>query len=219
MESSPARVSEQRDAEEDMTNFYWLAMPDRSWHDDTVNRMNRPADRILPFEDGTSAARTADGVTVTGAEWTDVQDGDFVWIPVHGRKKSTDTVAWVVKGVEIDWTAEQLAFAIRVHLFGRDISVNYHLLACFGANNIIPFSKSFGAKFAKALTTNGMRGTLTAYKGATGMAAQRGMQVGSGRFTAAPIFLFHRGEGSPAGHIATQSATESWPLYGTGGRL
>ena len=201
-----------------MPNFYWLAMRDNSWHEDTLGRMDRVLDRILPFQDGSSATRSPGGNKAIAGAWTDLRDGDLVWIPVHGRKKSTETVAWVVNGTEIDWTAEQVAQAVYGNLFPRmNIAINYHLLACFGANSIIPFGKSFGEKLAKAMSVLLLRGSLTAYKGATGMAAHRGMQVGSSRITAAPVFFFHRGAGKPRGDIAIETASHSWPLSGPGG--
>ena len=71
--------------------------------------------------------------------------------------------------------------------------INYRLLACFGANNITPLAHSFGSKLATEMSAVGLKGSLTAYKGATGMDANLGKQIGSSRITCALSVLRHLG--------------------------
>jgi hypothetical protein len=197
-----------------MAGFYWLPFPDKGWHADTLARGDRRYDKMLPFLDGTDASRSASGVSLPAGAWSEIKEGDELWLPVHGHKYSTEIASWSVEGKLISWTAPQFAEKLLEKLLWKGAySLHYHLLACFGANNISLFAKSFGERLANAMTALNFQGTLTAYKGATGLAANRGHQIGTSRLTAAPIFLMHRGPGAPsATTLATQDAAKSWRL-------
>lgn len=103
------------------------------------------------------------------------------------------------------------AQAIRACLadhYGQQI--NYRLLACFGANNITPLAHSFGSKLATEMSAVGLKGSLTAYKGATGMDANLGKQIGSSRITCALSVLRHLG--TMTGSQPTDDASVVWTL-------
>ncbi len=194
-----------------MKNYYWLPFQDNQWHRDTVSRMSR-RDAILPFSDGASACRTLGGLSKPAAQWRDIGSGDQLFIAGHGHKYSTEKVTWVLENRNISWTANQLASAIKLNLANNSQrSIDFHILACFGANNITPFAKSFGSKLAKELKVRGLRGTLTAYKGATGLMAARGHQTGSSRITAASHLAFNRHPNTTGN--ATSDAGVTWQLH------
>jgi hypothetical protein len=194
-----------------MKDYYWLPFQDDGWHNDTVGRMNS-TDAILPFTDGTSASRTKLGSSRPAGQWSDIGSGDQLYIAGHGHKYSTEKVTWVLTNKNISWTATQLASAIKLNLANcGQRKIDFHILACFGANNITPLAKSFGSKLARELKVRGLRGTLTAYKGATGMMAARGHQTGSSRISAAPHFAFG-GNASTTG-TATKDAGVTWQLH------
>lgn len=194
-----------------MKNYYWLPFKDEDWHSDTIKRMNKN-DYILPFIDGTSAARTRLGASGTAGIWSNVGSGDQLFIGGHGHKYSTEKITWVLPGNNASWTASQLAAAIKLQLAnGAQRKIDFHVLACFGANNITPLSKSFGSKLAKELKARGFRGSVTAYKGATGMLAAQGHQTGTSRISALPHFAFG-GQASTTGPITSESGV-SWPLH------
>ncbi len=194
-----------------MKNYYWLPFKDDDWHSDTIKRMNN-SDYILPFLDGSSAARTRLGASGTAATWADVGSGDQLFIGGHGHKYSTEKITWVLPGNNTSWTASQLAAAIKLNLTnGAQRKIDFHVLACFSANNITPFAKSFGSKFAAELKSRGFRGSVTAYKGATGMMAAQGHQTGTSRITALPQFAV-TGQASITGPVTSQSGV-TWQLH------
>ncbi|PKF63503.1 hypothetical protein CW745_01235 [Psychromonas sp. psych-6C06] len=194
-----------------MKNYYWLPFKDDGWHSDTLKRMNNN-DFILPFLDGTSAARSSLGASRPAGAWSDVGSSDQLFIGGHGHKYSTEKITWVLPGNNKSWTASQLASAIKLNLAnGAQRKIDFHVLACFGANNITPLSKSFGSKLAKELKARGFRGTVTAYKGATGMLGAQGHQTGSSRITALPQFAFG-GQASTTGPLTTESGV-TWQLH------
>lgn len=169
-------------------------------------------DAILPFADGTSAKRTKIGSSRPEGQWRDLGSGDQLLIAGHGHKYSTEKVTWVLANKKISWTASQLASAIKLNLANcGQRRIDFHILACFGANNMTPLAKSFGSKLARELKVRGIRGTLTAYKGVTGMMASRGHQTGTSRISAAPKLIFGgsvRTTGNP-----TKDAGVIWQLH------
>ena len=194
-----------------MKNYYWLPFLDEAWHSDTVARMTH-RDAILPFADGTAATRTRGGNSKPAGRWSDIGSGDQVLIGGHGHKYSTEKVTWVTANRNISWTASQLASAIKLNLANcGQRKIDFHILACFGANNMTPLAKSFGSKLAKELKVRGLRGTLTAYKGAIGMMAARGHQTGTSRITAMPYFAF--GDGASTTGNPTKDAGVKWQLH------
>lgn len=194
-----------------MKNYYWLPFKDEGWHSDTVARMSR-SDAILPFLDGTAATRTRGGNSRPAGQWSDIGTGDQLFIGGHGHKYSTEKVTWVLGTGNVSWTASQLASAIKLKIAnGGQRKIDFHILACFGANNMTPLAKSFGSKLAKELKARGFRGSLTAYKGATGMMAARGHQTGTSRLTALPQFAF--GDGASTTGNPTKDAGVKWQLH------
>jgi hypothetical protein len=166
----------------------------------------------LPFIDGHAPYPGHEGVS-----WNTIRAGDILLLVAHGRKWTTDYVAWKREdGTIAQWTPQSFAQAIYDRLGGNSgAELRYQLLACFGANNITPFAKSFGSKLAKEMKIRHMRGTLTAYEGATGMTAPgtsglQGSQVGNSRITCALSMLRHRGE-KTAGK-ATSESGKVWNL-------
>jgi hypothetical protein len=144
--------------------------------------------------------------------WSEVAANDILLIGAHGRKYTTDTIAWVGGGgVVTQWSADQMAQEIWVRLGAQrsSLSIDYRLLACFGANNITPFAQSFGSKLAKAMQGLDMHGTLTAYKGATGMGALKGSQIGSSRTTCALSIIRHK---AMTRGRATEESGKIWNL-------
>ena len=133
-------------------------------------------------------------------------------LAAHGKKWSTNEVAWRKRDGSIEqWSPTVFAQAIRDRLddhHGQQI--NYRLLACFGANNITPLARSFGSKLAAEMSGVGLRGSLTAYKGATGMDSDLGWQIGSSRISYALSVLRHLG--TPVGSRPTNDASVVWTL-------
>jgi hypothetical protein len=188
-------------------------------------------DKILPFYDGEPATLVKGKGNLTGAYWSEVQDGDEIWLPVHGHKYSTDKVSWNVgfeAGNDVEntprkkytaltsWTADEFAGNLQTFLGDKTgLFLHYHLLACFGANNIAWFFKSFGSRLTAAMMSRDFRGKMYAYKGATGMLTSRTTQIGSSRTTAAPLFLRHRlkgKEGAPLGNFSSRDMVQEWAL-------
>ncbi|WP_298595838.1 hypothetical protein [Zoogloea sp.] len=135
-------------------------------------------------------------------------------IPAHGKiLPHADGSVGFVGHENVSWSQVQANFAqaIRACLgdgYGQQIS--YRLLACFGANNITPLAHSFGSKLAAEMGKVGLKGSLTAYKGATGMDANLGKQIGSSRITCALSVLRHLG--TLVGSHPTDDASEVWQL-------
>lgn len=172
-----------------MSNFAWVPFPDPQWSAH-VRSMDSKI-KILPHNDETSNPQTDYGVTVS---WKEIKAEDTLFIAAHGRRFSTETVAWNDgKGGVRQWTADNLAGALCDKLGeSRYLSLDYRLLACFGANNITPLAKSFGSRLAARMKTRKMKGTLTAYRGVTGIGGlNAGLQEGSSRVTYALGQLFH----------------------------
>eukprot|EP01034_Spumella_vulgaris_P045806 gene45806-57080_t len=132
-------------------------------------------------------------------------------IAAHGRKYTTETVGWLVKDKLIVWTAAQLAQHMWLNLGAGSsgLSLDYRLLACFGANNITPLAESFGERLSKEMKGLGMKGTLTAYKGATGILGNKGRQIGSSRVTCAMSMLRN---GTTANGKPTADSSKVWTL-------
>ncbi|MCP4321123.1 MAG: hypothetical protein GY951_06880 [Psychromonas sp.] len=194
-----------------MKNYYWLPFKDEDWHSDTIKRMSNN-DAILPFLDGTSASRTKLGASKPAGIWSEVGSGDQLFIGGHGHKYSTEKITWVLQKNNTSWTASQLAAAIKLNLAnGSQRKIDFHILACFGANNITPLSKSFGLKLTRELKARGFRGSVTAYKGATGMLGAQGHQTGTSRITALPQFAL-TGNASTTGP-STSGAGVTWQLH------
>jgi hypothetical protein len=145
--------------------------------------------------------------------WSQVVTGDTVKIVTHGRKYSTTSVAWVCNGVPgglISWTAAEMAAVLKrltSHVAGP---IDWDLLACFGADDW-GLSKSFASRLLAEMRRLGMRGSLTAYNGATNIGAGQGRQTGTGRFSTGLYMLSHGGRTDRNGIISTE-ASQTWPL-------
>ena len=190
-----------------MADYYWVPLGDKDWLADTRKRIKEDGGDglLLPYRLGQHVGN------LDKALWSDIQAGDSITIAAHGHKYTTEKVSWIVSGETVSWSSEYLASALHTCM-GNNVSfnINYYLLACFGANNITPFAPSFGKRFAASLKAYRFRGTLTAYKGATGMNKAHGFQTGSSRITAAPSFLL--GDGAKKEGTATYDAGVTWQL-------
>lgn len=190
-----------------MTTFFWVPFDDSDWNHDVYCRSIPAHGKILPHADGSVGFVGHENVS-----WNQVQANDTLVLAAHGKKWSTDEVAWRKKdGTIVQWSPTVFAQAIRACLadhYGQQI--NYRLLACFGANNITPLAHSFGSKLATEMSAVGLKGSLTAYKGATGMDANLGKQVGSSRITCALSVLRHLG--TMTGSQPTDDASVVWTL-------
>ena len=199
-----------------MPSFYWLPYRDAGWLTDAYSRANiARGDRMLPFLNGGSAA----GSGVPAGTWDDVRENDSIFLPVHGHKYTTSKVSWSVGDQLVSWTAGTFADHLRLKLDqNHAASHHFHLLACFGANNITFFHQSFGFRLASEMKARGLRGDMTAYMGATHMQAVKGHegQIGTSRLTAAPYFLMQkmRGKGGAPSHVTllTRDAGKTWPI-------
>jgi hypothetical protein len=171
--------------------FAWVPFYDSGWVTYVYTTTVGKRGRILPFVDGHTPYPGHESVS-----WNDIAAGDTLLLAAHGRKWTTDNVAWVQQdGTLAQWTAQSFAQAVYDRLNGNSgLEIDYQLLACFGANNITPLAESFGSKLAKEMKLRHMRGTLTAFKGATGLGALRGFQIGSSRVTCALSILRHGGK-------------------------
>ena len=189
-----------------MANFGWVPFADTSWQLDVT--MRGAGRKILPMADG--GAPNTFGAAAAG-QWNEIVANDSIMIAAHGRKWSTDNVAWLVNGQLVEWSANKLAQEMWLRLGGSrsSLALDYRLLACFGANRITPLAESFGERLAKEMKGFGMKGTLTAYRGATGILGNRGRQVGSSRITCAISMLRH---GSVAKGRATDAEAKVWSL-------
>lgn len=190
-----------------MTTFLWAPFYDSAWNRELGNLGYGGGNKILPHADGSKGYVGHENVS-----WSQIQANDTLVLAAHGKKWSTNEVAWRGQnGVITQWSPAVFAQAIRACLgdnFGLQIS--YRLLACFGANNITPLAPSFGSKLAAEMSNVGLRGTLTAYKGATGMDSNSGMQTGSSRITCALSLLRH--QGTLVGTHRTDTASVVWQL-------
>lgn len=191
-----------------MAVFGWVPFTDSSWQVQLLtttiagSRCN-----CLPMFDGSPPM----GGGPMG-NWADIAANDILLIAAHGRRYTTDSIAWVGGDRVITvWGYTELAQQIWLRLGAQrsSLSIDYRLLACFGANNITPLATSFGSKLAKAMRGLNMHGTLTAYKGATGMGKLKGHQVGSSRTTCALSIIRHGG--MTKGRATDQSA-KVWNL-------
>lgn len=190
-----------------MPVFAWIPFYDSGWVVYSMHSHLGQRTRILPFVDGHAPFSGHERVS-----WGDIVAGDTLLLAAHGRKWSTDNVAWVKEdGTITQWTAQSFAQAIYDRLGGNSgLELDYQLLACFGANNITPLAQSFGSKLAKEMSLRNMRGTLSAYKGATGMGALRGSQIGSSRVTCALSIMLNMGKMTKG--RATALSAKVWNL-------
>lgn len=114
---------------------------------------------------------------VQSATWADVGDTDTLFIIGHGGKTSTNTIKWKVKDTttEICWSPRDLALRIQGWLGASANSprnTTIELAMCFGANNITPLNKSFGAKLKSFMPRHHLTGGVLAYEGILGNAIQ-----------------------------------------------
>jgi hypothetical protein len=119
------------------------------------------------------------------ADWEDIDSGDRLSILGHGMGRlvttlNTDNIGWRTPDGIVKWTFDQLADEIGSKLGSwKGLPLIYELLICYGANKFFGM-KSFGAKFATALASNGMRGSVWAYQGSIVMTGQLGGLVAHG---------------------------------------
>jgi hypothetical protein len=147
------------------------------------------------------------------AKWAEVEAGDTVKIVTHGRKFTTKEVAWLcpdVPGGLIKWSAAELAAVLQRLSSHVDGAIHWDLLACFGAN-MWGLSKSFASRLHTEMLALGMKGSLTAYQGATNIGASQGRQTGSGRVTAGFYIKTHKVITDAKGTLAADAA-KKWML-------
>lgn len=190
-----------------MTIYTWIPFFDSDWVTDSIKRNQKG--KLLPFADGHAPFAGHEKVT-----WGDIQANDILYLAAHGRKWTTEYVTWNKEdGTMAQWTAAKFAEEISDRLGERIPRLDYRLLACFGANNITRWAESFGSRLAKAMSDQRLQGTLTAYKGATGMIELRGKQAGSSRITCALSKLRHGGlENATKAGKATDASAKVWNL-------
>lgn len=159
-----------------MANFFWLPYYDKTW--DTYLNLRtgvNPSAKILPYSNGGHGYSG-----FTNGNWAALAAGDHLQIATHGRKYSTQNVAWACPAGMITWTPQQMANVLQGFVGAK--SINYELLACFGANSW-GFASSFAEKLAGEMTKAGLKGTLSALRGATNIGLGQGRQTGDSRFT------------------------------------
>jgi hypothetical protein len=145
------------------------------------------------------------------AGWGDLQDGDELYIGAHGGARDSSQVAWVHDGTKTWWNAERLSTVLSAHLLdGSAPFLEYHLYACFGANNYYKTGECFGVRLRREMMGAGLRGRLTAYNGAVGLNGNGGHQVGSSRITCAFWYLIGRQNHNSG---ATRDMGTSWDLH------
>ena len=146
------------------------------------------------------------------AAWDNIQDGDSLYIGAHGGQTDSSQVAWKNdRGVLTWWTARQLAESLSVNLLGGNApSLDYHLYACFGANNCFKTGECFGTRLRREMMVAGLRGKLTAYNGAVGLNANGGQQTGSSRVTCAFWYVIKKPDHNSG---STAAMGKSWDLH------
>ncbi|OUS29216.1 hypothetical protein A9Q99_08865 [Gammaproteobacteria bacterium 45_16_T64] len=101
----------------------------------------------------------------TKGTFSDISNGDTLWIAGHGAKYSNDKIIWLsAQDNRVELSSDELAKWIKVELAAANVTnVNFILLMCFSANNW--FGGAFGGKFASALKKQGITGTVKGFKG------------------------------------------------------
>lgn len=116
---------------------------------------------------------------VSKKKFSDIRNGDVLWIAGHGARFSADKIAWIRSPNNIiNFTAAELAKWIGNPLKQQGVTqLDFVLLSCFSGNNW--FGTAFGGKFAAALRGYGIRGSVTGFKGVLND-EQSFRQVGNG---------------------------------------
>ena len=92
-----------------MTTFFWVPFDDSDWNHDVYCRSIPAHGKILPHADGSVGFVGHENVS-----WSQVQANDTLVLAAHGKKWSTDEVAWRKKdGTIVQWSPTVFAQAIR----------------------------------------------------------------------------------------------------------
>ena len=200
-----------------MANYFWLPYYDETWFSFFTHRtgVNEGA-KLLPFANGSTITR---GVLGQGGwkkgEWDEIRDGDHLQIATHGRKYTTETVAWDCAGGLVAWTSDQMAHVLRG--FVKWKRVHFELLACFGANSW-GRAASFGEQLLASLRRQNMKGTLTALKGATNIGVGQGRQTGTSRFSTGVKMLKIKLPDFLGGHVLKEGGTDPGGIMSSAAR-
>ena len=200
-----------------MANYFWLPYYDETWFNYLNNRtgVNEGA-KLLPFANSSTMTRGVLGQRFAAGEWAQMVEEDHIQIATHGRKYTTDTVAWDCKGGLIAWTPDQMADVLQGFLGSKRI--HYDLLACFGANSW-GLAASFGEKLLAAMKKKGLKGTLTALKGATNIGAGQGRQTGTSRFSTGIKMLKIQMPAALGGYVLKKGGTDSGGVQSSAARV
>lgn len=97
--------------------------------------------------------------------FSDIRNGDTLWIAGHGARHDNNKIVWIKdKNNRIEFTSDELAKWIGLELKKANVTqLNFILLTCFSANNW--FGQAFGGKFAAALKTQNISGSVKGFKG------------------------------------------------------
>ena len=194
-----------------MANYFWLPYYDETWFNYLQQRTGVNAGaKILPFS---NLGRKYTGMG--NGEWDEIQDGDHLQIATHGRKYTTETVAWDCAGGLVAWTSDQMAHVLRG--FVKWKRVNFELLACFGANSW-GRAASFGEQLLASLRRQNMKGTLTALKGATNIGAGQGRQTGTSRFSTGVKMLKIKMPDFLGGYVLKKGGTDPGGMMSSAAR-
>lgn len=121
------------------------------------------------------------------AKWSDLKEGDNVWIVGHGRAIDAQTMAWARN----DWQSkkcsdndivvkkvEQIVMEIAARMEYKP-SLNFYIFACFSGNKLV--MDSLAGNFAKKLRCWGFSGRVIGWKGALGLNSVIDKQISTGR--------------------------------------
>ncbi len=195
-----------------MANYFWLPYYDETWFSFLNNRTGVNAGaKILPFS---NLGRRYTGMP--NGEWDEFQDDDHLQIATHGRKYTTETVAWDCAGGLIAWTSDQMAHVLRGFVKSR--RVHFELLACFGANSW-GNAASFGERLLASLRRQNLKGTLTALKGATNIGAGQGRQTGTSRFSTGVKMLEIKLPDFLGGYVLKKGGTDRGGIMSSAARV
>src|SRR5262245_11224549 len=121
-----------------MARFGWVPFYDSTWVSYVLTECIHTWGHLLPFVDGHAPHHRHENVS-----WGDIAGRDVLFLAAHGRKWTTDSVAWKKEdGTLAYWTVQSFAQAVYDRLDGSSgLELDYRLVACFGANNITPFAQ------------------------------------------------------------------------------